>query len=334
MELDATVLDSLRVTPGKAARLSGRDPAGSPLTDGGHGGHGAGKHGKKERRRVADAGLEAFTADLSAAQELLYASATVSLLVVFQGLDAAGKDGTIKHVLSGVNPQGCQVVSFKQPSTEELAHDYLWRVSRALPERGRIGVFNRSHYEDVLVVRVHPELLGAQHLGVAPTARGPEAGRRGAGGPPTGEKALAALWQQRYSDINAFERHLDRNGTRIVKFFVNVSKEEQRSRLLARLDDPSKHWKFSGSDLPEHQLYDRYQVAYEEALTATSTPWAPWYVIPADHKHVLRALVAGVLAHTLASLDLELPAVDADTERAIAAARATLAAEGTRAAAH
>jgi len=302
MRLNPDVLDSLRVRPGRPAGLAGRDPAASPTT---------GKKTGKARKHACDEQLEAFTADLTAAQGLLYASGTSSLLVVLQGLDAAGKDGTIKHVMSGVNPQGCQVVSFKAPSAEELAHDFLWRAARAVPESGRIGIFNRSHYEDVLVVRVHPEMLDARY---------PD-GRR-----PTG-RALSSLWQQRYDDINAFERHLDRSGTRIVKIFIHVSKQEQRRRLLQRLDDPARNWKFSDSDLPEHERYDDYRGAYEKALTATSTAWAPWYVVPADHKHVLRALVAGILVHTLGELDLHTPEVDPSRLDAIAAARSTLLAE-------
>lgn len=302
MKLEPDVLEALRVRPGHPAGLAGRDPAASPNT---------GRRTGKARRHACDDQLEAFTADLTAAQELLYASGSASLLLVLQGLDAAGKDGTIKHVMSGVNPQGCQVVSFKAPSTEELAHDFLWRAARAVPGSGRIGIFNRSHYEDVLVVRVHPEMLDARY---------PGAGR------PTG-RALTKLWRQRFDDINAFERHLDRSGTRVVKIFINVSKAEQRARLLQRLDDPTRNWKFSDSDLPEHQRYDDYQAAYEQALTATSTAWAPWYVVPADHKHVLRALVAGILVHAMSELDLRAPEQDPAQLDAIAAARSSLLAE-------
>ena len=193
--------------------------------------------------------------------------ATWALLLIFQALDAGGKDGTIKHVMSGVNPEGCEVFSFKEPSREELRHDFIWRCAKVLPERGRIGIFNRSYYEEVLVVRVHPEMLAPQHL-------------------PSGSEAGSRLWQGRYEDINNFEHHLHRSGTRVVKFFLHVSKEEQRRRLLARLDDPAKQWKFSPADLAERSHFDEYQQAYEEALTATSTSWAPWYVVPADEKPV------------------------------------------------
>jgi PPK2 family polyphosphate:nucleotide phosphotransferase len=228
--------------------------------------------------------------------------------VILQALDAAGKDGTIKHVMSGVNPQGCRVVSFKQPSQNELAHDFLWRCSKELPPHGEIGIFNRSYYEDVLVVQVHPESLATEHL-------------------PAGVGATPTLWKQRYEDINAFEQHLQRNGTRVVKFFLHVSKDEQKRRLLERLDDPAKYWKFSPSDLAERAHFERYQSVYEKVLTATSTPWAPWYVIPADHKYQMRALVAGVMSHLMGQLDLRLPEVGADKRAAIEAARAALLAE-------
>ena len=210
--------------------------------------------------------------------------------MILQAPDAAGKDSTIKHVMSGVNPQGCDVVSFKAPSAEELDHDFLWRCAKALPARGRIGIFNRSYYEEVLVTRVHPEILAHQRL--PPTS-------------PAGDE----LWAQRYEDINAFERHLERSGTHIVKLYLHVSKGEQKKRLLARLDDPAKYWKFSASDLAERAYFEDYRHAYEAAITATSTPWAPWYVIPADHKHVARALVAGILTHTIEQLDLHHPSV-------------------------
>ena len=231
-------------------------------------------------------------------------------MVVIQALDAAGKDGTIKHVMTGVNPQGCRVVAFKQPSVEELDHDFLWRCERALPPRGQIGIFNRSYYEEVLITRVHPELLEVAHL---PS--------------PTGKGAHARLWQERYEDINAFERHLARNGTKVVKFFLHVSKAEQRRRFLERLDDPNKHWKFSATDVAERAHFDAYQQAYEEALTATSTAWAPWFVVPADHKHAMRALVAGVLVHVVDELDLALPELDAAGLAALEQARRELLAE-------
>jgi PPK2 family polyphosphate:nucleotide phosphotransferase len=252
--------------------------------------------------------LEEFVEELSIAQELLWASDTYAVLVIFQALDAAGKDGTISHVMSGVNPQGCQVFSFKQPSAEERDHTFLWRASRCLPERGRIGIFNRSYYEDVLVVRVHPQILDKQQLP-------PET--------PRGE----SLWRARYDDINAFEHHLDRNGTKVVKFFLQVSKEEQRRRFLSRVEKPHKHWKFSAADLAERAHWDEYMEAFEDAITATSTPHAPWYVIPADHKHVMRTLVAGVLTRTIQGLGLAYPTVSDEQAEAIEKARAELLAE-------
>jgi PPK2 family polyphosphate:nucleotide phosphotransferase len=228
--------------------------------------------------------------------------------VIFQALDAAGKDGTIKHVMSGVNPQGCQVFSFKQPSAEERDHDFLWRAYRALPERGRIGIFNRSYYEDVLVVRVHPEILDHQQM------------------PPDSPRG-DELWQQRYADINAFEQHLDRNGTKVLKFFLNVSKDEQRRRFLSRVQKPHKYWKFSASDLKERAHWDEYTEAFEAALTATSTAHAPWYVIPADNKRVMRTLVAGILTRTIQGLGLSFPEVSPEQLEAVEKARAELLAE-------
>jgi PPK2 family polyphosphate:nucleotide phosphotransferase len=227
---------------------------------------------------------------------------------VFQALDAAGKDGTIKHVMSGVNPQGCQVFSFKVPSAEELDHNFLWRYMRCLPEHGRIGIFNRSYYEDVLVVRVHPELLGRQL-------------------PRDREKPGRKFWVQRFDDINSFERHLVRNGTIVIKFFLYVSKDEQKKRFLERLDKPEKNWKFSTSDVKERGYWDDYIEAYEEALEATSTDWAPWYVIPADHKWITRAVVADVITTTLRDLDLEYPRMTEENHKQFAEARARLAAE-------
>jgi PPK2 family polyphosphate:nucleotide phosphotransferase len=230
-----------------------------------------------------------------------------AVLVVFQAMDAAGKDGMIKHVMSGVNPQGCQVFAFKAPSAEELDHDFLWRCVKALPERGRIGIFNRSYYEEVLVVRVHPEILARQKL---------PPGKRGKG-----------FWEDRYESINDLERHLVRNGTVILKFFLHVSKDEQRRRFLDRIEDPEKHWKFSAGDVAERDHWDDYMEAYEDAIRATSTAWAPWYVIPADHKWVARALVADVLATTIRDLGLEHPAPTTEQKRALAEARRRLLAE-------
>jgi len=246
--------------------------------------------------------------ELADAQELLWASDNHAVLLVFQAMDAAGKDGTIRHVASGLNPAGCDVTSFKAPSPEELDHPFLWRIMNAVPERGKIGIFNRSHYEDVLVVRVHPELLDQRKLA------------RDVRGTPPGP----ALWEQRFEDINAFERHLAHNGTVILKFFLNVSKEEQRKRLLERLDDPQKNWKFNSDDLKTRDRWDDYMHAYEDAIGATSTPWAPWHIIPADHKWIMRAMVAAIIAHKIRSLDLRFPAVNAAQKAELTQARKRL----------
>jgi PPK2 family polyphosphate:nucleotide phosphotransferase len=260
-----------------------------------------GKADIKERARTILAeNLEA----LAEAQELLYADDRYAVLIILQAMDAAGKDGTIKHVMSGVNPQGCQVFSFKKPSAEELDHNFLWRHMRCLPERGRIGIFNRSYYEDVLVVKVHPEILDQQRL-------------------PPGKRGKA-FWEARYEDINAFERHLVRNGTIILKFFLHVSREEQKRRFLERLERPEKHWKFSASDLAERAFWDQYMAAYEDALANTSTDWAPWYVVPADNKWVTRAVVADILTTAIRSLGLRYPEVSEEQRQALAAAREKL----------
>jgi PPK2 family polyphosphate:nucleotide phosphotransferase len=248
--------------------------------------------------------LQKNVAQLAAAQENLYAADCHSVLIVLQAMDAAGKDGTIEHVMSGVNPQGCQVFAFKKPSSEELDHNFLWRYMKALPERGRIGIFNRSYYEDVLVVRVHPGLLAAQRL---PHANGAK-----------------AFWDERYDDINRFERHLVRNGTLIVKFFLNVSKDEQRKRFVERLEDPTKHWKFSLGDLEERKHWDDYQHAFEQVLRHTSTSWAPWWVIPADNKWVTRALVAGIITRAIADLGDRPPTLSDEETRRLADARREL----------
>jgi PPK2 family polyphosphate:nucleotide phosphotransferase len=239
---------------------------------------------------------------------LLYASDIYSILLVFQAMDAAGKDSTIKHVMSGVNPQGCQVYSFKHPSVEELDHNFMWRYAKALPERGRIGIFNRSYYEEVLIVKVHPEILANQHV--------PDV------------KPNKECWQNRYEDINAFEQHLTRNGTVILKFFLNISKDEQRKRFLERLDDPNKHWKFSDADMKERGYWNDYMAAFEDCLTATSTEWAPWYVIPANHKWVSQAMVAHIITTTIARLDLKYPDVPPAKRAQIEAARRELENEG------
>jgi PPK2 family polyphosphate:nucleotide phosphotransferase len=247
---------------------------------------------------------------LAELQERLYAHDRWSLLIVLQAMDTAGKDGVIKHVMSGINPQGCQVHPFKAPSPEELDHDFLWRVARALPERGRIGIFNRSHYEEVLVVRVHPEILAKQKL------------------PPefNGER----LWQERYASIRAFEQHLAANGTVILKFFLHISKEEQRERFLARIDDPAKRWKFSMNDVAERKLWDRYMQAYEDTIRNTSTKVAPWFVVPANKKWFSRLVVAAAMIDALERLDLQFPKVEGEALRELKDAREALMAEAPK----
>jgi PPK2 family polyphosphate:nucleotide phosphotransferase len=245
--------------------------------------------GTYKAKKDAEADLATNVQRLADQQDLLYASDTYSVLILFQAMDAAGKDGTIKHVMSGINPQGCQVQSFKVPSVEELDHDYLWRTTRSLPRRGQIGIFNRSYYEEVLVTRVHPEILGHEHL------------------PPKLDKKN--IWKQRFDDINNFERYLTNNGTVILKFFLNVAKDEQKKRFLKRIEEKEKNWKFSASDIRERQFWPQYINAYEQVFTYTSTPWAPWFVIPADHKWFTRLCVSQVIVAALKSLDLRYPAV-------------------------
>jgi len=235
--------------------------------------------------------------ELADLQSVLYAHDSYAVLLVFQAMDAAGKDGTIPAVLSGVNPAGFQVASFKQPSSEELDHDFLWRIACRLPERGRIGVFNRSHYEEVLVVRVHPEYLAGQALPRQPP--------------------LVELWKERYASIRDFEQHLARNGVVVVKFFLNVSREEQRRRFIARIDEPEKNWKFSAGDVREAERWPDYMAAYQDALRATSRPWAPWYAIPADDKPFLRVAVADIVVRTLRSLPLAYPSVSDEDRQAL-----------------
>ena len=232
--------------------------------------------------------LEEHVAQLSSLQQLHYASNRYAVLLIFQAMDAAGKDGAIKHVMSGVNPQGCQVFSFKHPSSAELQHDFLWRTTRDLPERGRIGIFNRSYYEEVLIVRVHPEILRTE--GIPDT--------------PDDEKAI---WRDRYRSIVDLERHLHVNGTRIVKFYLHLSKEEQRKRFLARIDEPEKNWKFSLADIAERKYWKQYMKAYEECLGATSTGEAPWYVVPADDKENARLIVSQIILDTLEGLEMSYP---------------------------
>jgi PPK2 family polyphosphate:nucleotide phosphotransferase len=233
--------------------------------------------------------LEQGIKRLEELQQRLYADGRWAVLIVLQGIDAAGKDGVVKHVMSGVNPQGCTVHSFKAPSPEELAHDFLWRAEKALPERGQVGIFNRSHYEEVLVVRVHPEMLERQHLPASETGKN--------------------LWQDRYEDVCAFEHHLVRNGTLVLKFHLRLSKEEQRKRFLSRLDEPQKRWKFSMNDIAERGRWDDYTDAFQDMIRETSTDYAPWYVIPADHKHVAWLTVSAAIIQALEGLNLEYPKV-------------------------
>jgi len=264
-----------RVDSGKHFRLKDFDPA-----DTGH------WHSKDHAEEAVQKGI-ASTVEL---QDKLYAQDTWALLLIFQAIDAAGKDGAIKHVMSGVNPQGCQVYSFKQPSPLELEHDFLWRTTRDMPERGHIGIFNRSYYEEVLVVRVHPELLKNERI--------PE--------PLVGKK----LWEERFEDICCFERHMARSGTVIRKFFLHLSKKEQKKRFLERLDEPEKNWKFSAGDVHERKYWGEYQKAYEEMIRATSTEHAPWYVVPADNKWFTRLVISCVVVDTLESLNLAYPKVE------------------------
>jgi PPK2 family polyphosphate:nucleotide phosphotransferase len=291
------IIDLWRVPANKSIRLKDYDPewAGDPELP------------KAERKRFAEKLLSQDVSALAEVQERLYAANSWSILVILQAMDTAGKDGTIKHVMSGVNPQGCQVTSFKHPSAQELEHNFLWRYAKALPQRGCIGIFNRSYYEEVLVVRVHPELVKAQRI--------PDA------------KIDDDFWADRFADINAFERHLTHNGTVVLKFFLHISKEEQRKRLLKRLKDPKKQWKFAAEDVAERAFWDDYTKAYEDAISTTSTKWAPWYVIPADHKWVSRSLVARIVTSTIESLDLDYPQVTDAHRATLAEAKEQLEAE-------
>jgi PPK2 family polyphosphate:nucleotide phosphotransferase len=250
--------------------------------------------------------LESHIQELSARQSLLYADNRHSLLLIFQAMDAAGKDGAIKHVMSGVNPQGCQVFSFKHPSATDLEHDFLWRTTRCLPERGRIGIFNRSYYEEVLIVRVHPEILNAQEL-------------------PKESLKDKKFWKHRFRSINDLEKHLHRNGTRVVKLFLHLSKEEQRRRFLARIDDPEKNWKFSRADLTERKFWDDYMKAYEDCLGATSTGHAPWFVVPADDKENARLVISQIILDTLKSLKMNYPKTSKARRKELLAIRKQLA---------
>jgi PPK2 family polyphosphate:nucleotide phosphotransferase len=283
------LLDPFRITSGRKFRLEDVRP-----------GDTRGLKSKEQAREQLEDGIERL-ADL---QEKLYAQDQWGVLLIFQAMDAAGKDGAIEHVMSGVNPQGCQVFSFKAPSAEELDHDFLWRTTRCLPERGRIGIFNRSYYEEMLVVRVHPEILEKQRLP---------------------KRVLTKrIWKERFDDVAAFERHLARNGYAIAKFFLHVSKKEQKARFLERLDEPEKNWKFSLADAQEREHWDDYMAAYEDMIRHTAAPHAPWYVVPADNKWFTRLVVAAAIEETLAGLKLKFPVVDAARKAELGKARKAL----------
>jgi PPK2 family polyphosphate:nucleotide phosphotransferase len=286
-------VDPYHITKGKGFRLKDFDPADT-----------AGLQMDKSEAREL---LQRGTAWLAEEQDMLYAQDRWSLLLVFQAMDAAGKDSTIRHVMSGVNPQGCQVSSFKQPSSEDLDHDFMWRYVRHLPERGRIGIFNRSYYEEVLVVRVHPEILKRQKLP-----------------PPLVGKTI---WDERLADIARFEDYATRQGTKILKFFLHVSRKEQKKRFMDRLDEPEKNWKFSASDVKEREFWDDYMQAFEEAIKATASKHAPWYVVPADNKWFTRLIVAAAIVEAVADLGLAYPKVDAAKKKELAAARVALSRE-------
>ncbi|HXY15069.1 MAG TPA: polyphosphate kinase 2 family protein [Terriglobales bacterium] len=278
-----------RVDDGKKFKLKDFDPA-----DTGH------LHSREHATKLLERGI----AEMAELQDKLYAQDRWGVLVIFQAMDAAGKDGAVKHVMSGVNPQGCQVYSFKVPSDEELDHDYLWRATRRLPERGHIGIFNRSYYEEVLVVRVHPEAL--QHERIPQSL------------------VTKDIWKERFADINALEDHLTRNGIVVCKFFLNLSKKEQKKRFLDRLDEPEKNWKFSAADIHERQFWDAYMNAYEEMITYTATKHAPWYVVPADNKWFTRVIVAAAIVDTLKQLKLSYPKVDPEKRKELSAAHKQL----------
>src|SRR5215831_5497038 len=283
-----------RITKGKGFQLKNYDPRDTC--------------GLKLDKSEAAELLQRGTQWLAEEQDMLYAQDRWSLLLIFQAMDAAGKDGTIKHVMSGINPQGCQVFSFKQPSREELAHDFLWRYARRLPERGHIGIFNRSYYEEVLVVRVHDDILRRQ--GIPPRLIGKR------------------IWDERLADIARFEDYLTRQGTVILKFFLHVSRQEQKKRFMERLDNPEKNWKFSPADVHERKFWDSYMHAFEEAIRATASDQAPWFVVPADHKWFTRLLVSAAIVEAVEKLDLTYPKVDAEKKKTLVAARADLVREG------
>ena len=289
MESTATLATRYRISNGKKFRLKDSDPADT---------------WKLKSKENSGKALAAGVERLAELQERLYAQDNWAVLLIFQAMDAAGKDSTIKHVMSGVNPQGCEVYSFKAPTTLELDHDFLWRCTRCLPERGRIGIFNRSYYEETLVVRVHPEFLASQK--VPPTLIGKN------------------IWSERFEDIRNLEKYASRNGIAVRKFFLHVSKEEQKRRFLSRLDEPEKNWKFSATDVEERQHWDAYMEAYEETIRNTASVHAPWYVVPADHKWFTRLVVAEAVIETLESLDLKYPTVTNTARKELAAARKKL----------
>jgi PPK2 family polyphosphate:nucleotide phosphotransferase len=289
MSWASKISDPYRIAPGKNFKLKDFDPSST-----------AHVHSKEHAEELLAKGI----AEMSEYQEKLYAQDRWAVLLIFQAMDAAGKDGAIKHVMSGVNPQGCQVYSFKQPSSEDLDHDYLWRTTRCLPERGHIGIFNRSYYEEVLVVRVHPEILKNERL-------------------PEG-LVTKDIWQQRFEDISCFEHYLANNGVLVRKFFLNVSKKEQKRRFVERLETPEKNWKFSAADIKERQCWADYMTAYEEMIAATSTKHSPWYVVPADNKWYTRLVVAAAIVDTLKDLKLEYPTVDPGKKKELLSAKAEL----------
>ncbi len=282
-----------RITNGKRFRLEDHDPRDTA-------------HLKEDKKTVKEF-LAQGVARLAELQDKLYAQNRWSVLLIFQAMDAAGKDGTIKHVMSGVNPQGCQVFSFKSPSPEELDHDFLWRTNKSLPERGRIGIFNRSYYEETLVVRVHPEILSGQRLPLRLVTK--------------------KIWKERFESIADMEKHLARNGMLVLKFFLNISRKEQKRRFLERLDMPDKNWKFSEGDVRERQLWKQYMTCYEEAIRHTAAPWAPWYVVPADNKWFTHLVVAGAIIDAMEQPDLRYPVVDDARKKELAAARRLLNSE-------
>jgi PPK2 family polyphosphate:nucleotide phosphotransferase len=287
------LITPFRITNGRHFRLADHDPDDTgPLGS------------RDEATGLLARGLES----LREQQEKLYAQGTWAVLLIFQAMDAAGKDSTIKHVMSGVDPQGCEVSSFKAPSADEIAHDYLWRTTLRLPRRGHIGVFNRSYYEEVLVVRVHPEILRAQRLPPAAMSR--------------------RIWNERFEDIACFERHLTRNGVAVLKFFLHVSKEEQRKRFLERIDTPAKNWKFSAGDVRERDRWREYMAAYEDMIRHTATPAAPWFVVPADHKWFTRLVVSAAIVDAMKRLGLAFPTIDRDKKKELKAVESALRRKG------